>query len=708
VILVEKKWSLPSGDAPADSLPLTHKLLISRGMTDKEDIRAFLSDDAGLWHDPELFPDMDAACERIHRAVAGRERILIYGDYDADGITATAILVLFLRRAGADCVYLIPDRLSEGYGMSERLFSKIMEREPQLLITVDCGVANIAEVDELVRAGLDVIITDHHEVKPVLPRAGAVLNAKRTDSRYPFSQLSGAGVALKLTEALSRRLYPITSKEEWRDYTDLAAIGTIADVVPILDENRTLVREGMKLLMQTKRKGLKALFAAAKQEGPKLSTVSISYLLVPRINASGRMGDASRAVELLLTDSETEAAELAETLSRENTGRQEVELAIFKEAVELLEGDPEKSAAFFKSRGPILVCGRDWHPGVIGIVASRLVERYRRSALVFTAVSGQEGLLKGSARASGGDNILEAILHAKDYTERFGGHPKAAGISVRADRYDLFSKKISEYDQQNSEEPYEETVRVDGVLGIADLTTDTCREVSGLAPFGEGNQDPHFLIRNLRIVKTSACGKGRHLKLSFTSNDEGSTKIFDGIAFGMGAFEELYRTGSVVDVVMSLSVSEWKGRESLSMLVADMHFVAAGRMPLDNPGILEKLYQSRLGFRELSKVAKTPLPEFLPSRDDFKKVYQFLRTKCADGMTMCDLKLLARYVSAAYAISLNGFALARILDVFEEAGLLRFYSKKEGRVCFSLLFVDGKVKLENTSTFRKLFSEGGE
>lgn len=707
MILVEKKWSLPSGDAPADSLPLTHRLLISRGITEKEDIRAFLSEDMGAWHDPALFPDMAAACERIHRAVAGREKILIYGDYDADGITATAILVLFLRRAGADCGYLIPDRLTEGYGMSDRLFSKIMEREPQLLITVDCGVANIAEVDELVRAGLDVIITDHHEVKPVLPRAGAVLNAKRADSRYPFSQLSGAGVALKLTEALSKKLYPITRMDEWRDYTDLAAIGTIADVVPMQDENRTLVREGMKLLRQTKRKGLKALFAAAKQEGPKLSTVSISYLLVPRINASGRMGDASRAVELLLTDSESEAAELAATLSNENTGRQEIELSIFKEAVELLEGDPEKSAAFFKSRGPILVCGRDWHPGVIGIVASRLVERYRRSALVFTAVSGQDGVLKGSARASGDENILDAILHAKDYTERFGGHPKAAGISVRADRYDLFAKKISEYEQQISGEPYEETVTIDGVLGTDELTTGTCREISGLAPFGEGNQDPHFLIRNLKIVKTLACGKGRHLKLTFMSNDRESGTTWEGIAFGLGAFEELYRTGSVVDLVMSLSVNEWKGRESLSMLVADMHFVSEGRMATDNPGILEKLYVSRLGLRELSKVAKTPLPELLPSREDFKKVYQFLRTKCADGMTICDLKLMARYISAAYAISLNGFALARILDVFEEAGLLRFYSKKEGRVCFSLLFVDGKVKLENTSTFRKLFSEGG-
>lgn len=703
---------MSSPDLPDEgkaALPLAQRLLFSRGITNMEDMRAFLSDDHRGWHNPALFPDMERASERITLALAQREKILVYGDYDADGITATALLMLFLRRAGADCAYLIPDRVSEGYGMSAHLFSKISEMKPDLIITVDCGIANVDEIAGLMRAGMDVIVTDHHEVKPVLPPAGAVLNAKRADSRYPFPHLSGVGVALKLVQALCTRLAPITSPDDWRSYLDLAAIGTIADVVPILGENRSLVKEGMVLLQQMKRPGIKSLYAITHTNGQKITTTSVSFLLAPRINASGRMGDASRAVELLMTDDEAKAAELAETLSCENARRQEIELAIYNEAVKFLENTNDGKKGVFEQTGPIVVRGRDWHPGVIGIVASRLVSRYNRSAIVFTEESGQKGILKGSARACEGYNILDAILYAQEYTVQFGGHPKAAGISIANEQFDRFAQKIEEYEEQNAAEPYVPALQVDECLSASDLTLETCREISGLAPFGEGNQEPRFLVRNCTITQTSACGGGKHLKLRFSVRGIGGedSRLVDAIAFGMGPFEELYSAGITVDVVFSLSISEWKARESLSMKVDDMHFPKSGRLVDDTPDILEQLYGNRLGLKQLSILSKTSVDQLLPAKDDFKKVYQFLRTRCANEVTMCDLGLLARFVSASYKISLHAFALARILDVFSESGLIRFYSRKGGRVCFTLLFLDGKVKLENTPTFQRLFAEEG-
>lgn len=707
MILIEKKWNMPSNTISGDAdVPLTHRLLFSRGITECGEVSAFLSGSHDGWHDPMLFPDMEPACERIASALAGGERILVYGDYDADGITSTALLVHFLRRMGADCSYMIPDRFSDGYGMSEALAPKIRALGAALVITVDCGVANIEEVASLMRAGIDVIVTDHHEVKPVLPSALAVLNAKRGDSRYPFTQLSGVGVALKLVQALCGRLSPLAGPDDWRDYLDLAAVGTIADVVPVLDENRTLVREGVVLLREMRRPGIRALCEAAGQNSQAITTTSISYLLVPRINASGRMGDASRAVELLLTENDRYAVQLADTLSKENALRQEIELQIFEEAVGLLENKSDEPLAYTRT-GPIVVRGRDWHPGVIGIVASRLVARYNRPAIVFTELSGRQGILKGSARASEGYNILEAILFAQDCTEQFGGHPKAAGISVADAKFDDFAKMLEDYDAGNTDESPEPTVFVDACLKSGDLTIETCREISGLEPFGEGNREPRFLVRGLRIVQSSSCGNGKHLKMKFAlPGTDAPGTVCDGIAFGMGAFADLYSVGSDVDAVFTLVISEWKGRESLSMHILDIHFPKSGRLLDDKPDVLDQLYRNRLGIRQLAALAKAPAEQLLPAKDDFKKVYQFLRTRCAAEISLCDLSLLARYVSVSYGMPFHGFALARILDVFEESGLIRVFSRKGQRVCFSLMFVDGKVKLENTPTFQRLFAGG--
>lgn len=705
MILLEKKWEDPFEFSEEHlQLPLSERVLLARGFSDVQNRQAFLSGEPEIWHDPFLLPDMKKACDRIHQAIANRERILVFGDYDADGVTATALLVMFLRKAGTDCEYMIPDRLSEGYGMSEGLFSRIDAFKPSLMITVDCGISDVEEIDMLTRSGIDVIVTDHHEVKPVLPSAVAVVNAKRNDSIYPFPLLSGVGVALKLVEALSLVLYPITQKEDWKEYLDLAMLGTIADVVLLTDENRTIVKRGLHCLSTKCRTGIRALIDVSGQEDKQLNSVSISYLLVPRINASGRMGDATRAVELLMTEDEGVAKEIAARLSEENAKRQEIELRIFTEAVESIE-KAEDCFNMFGSNGPLVVLGEDWHPGVIGIVASRLVSRYFRPAIVFTKDSGQKGLLKGSARSVEGFNILASIIYAREYTAQFGGHPKAAGISVQEDSFPKFVEKLSEYARIEADSAPEITsYRPDALLTSVDISLDASKELKRLEPFGEGNPEPCFLLERLVIDQACSCGHGRHLKLKLRLCENEQTRTLDAIAFGYGQYEELYRVGDTIDLLCSLSLSVWKDKESLSLMVRDIHFSRTGQIAWDSPDILESLYRSNLGLKPLSILSKLSPNELMPQKEDFKRVYQFLRTHCAPGFQMCDVRLLSRYIQACYNSPMHGFALLRVLDVFEEAGLLRIDFRKGQRVGFSLLFVNGKVKLENTNTYQKLFS----
>jgi len=706
VILLAKTWDDPSYSLPDEThLPLAERILAARGISDPNERSAFLSGEPAIWHDPFLLPDMEAACVRIRTAIANRERILIFGDYDADGVTATALLLLFLRKAGADCRYIIPDRVSEGYGMSEALFSRIDGFNPSLMITVDCGISDVDEVAKLMQSGIDVIITDHHEVKPILPQAVAVVSAKRADSRYPFSQLSGVGIACKLIEALSSFLYPLTERDDFEAYFDLAMLGTIADVVPLVDENRTIVCKGLRQLHEKGRVGIKSLTEVAGQGDKELNSISISYLIVPRINASGRMGDAARAVELLTTDDHEKAMELATLLTAENTRRQEIELDIFQKAVAQIEGSTQEAGMSITSSGPIVILGDDWHPGVIGIVASRLVTRYGRPAMVFTKDSGQPDLYKGSARSVDGFNILDAIIFAKEYTTQFGGHPKAAGIAVEEKNFARFCELLEEYTLKTCEEGHEVTaLRPDARLSVDEISLASFREIQRLAPFGEANAEPVFLLENLTIEQAMSCGNGKHLKLKVSVETKEKNRLFDAIGFGFGSLEDLYMVGSKVDILYSLTSNVWRDKETLSLMIRDIRFSKTGKMVIDSPDILETLYQKNLGLRQLAILAKTQSDEMVPTREDFKRVYQFLRTNCAEGSVICDASLLARKISLSYKESLNGFQLLRVLDVFAEASLIRFHSRKSQRICFSLLFVDGKVKLENTETYQRIFS----
>ena len=718
--LIENQWvGPPELPAEAVNLPLAERVLLARGFSTSEARAAFLSDSMTVFHDPFLLPDMESACDGILSAVRDGRKILIYGDYDADGITATSILYLYLKRLGARADYLIPDRVAEGYGISENLFDDIFSRSPDLLVTVDCGIANIDEIDRLVRHGIDVIVTDHHEVKDTLPDALAVVSAKRTDSLYPFPHLCGAGVALKLVHALcetqagsvgaddkasGRRAAGFGAGESWKDYLDLAAIGTIADVVSLQDENRSIVRLGLDMIQNSKRPGIRALAELIMRKDEPLTSSSISYQMVPKINAAGRMGDASRAVELMICEDPAKAEELARELIEENVRRQDVEASMFEEAVRQVDGMMKEKDFSFKS--PIVVCGTDWHSGIVGILASRLVQRYRRSAIVFTEQSGQDGTLKASARSSNGYNILEAIRYASEHVEQFGGHPKAAGITIRKDKYDAFRSAIRDYAERILAESGDTPIHIDAELTAFELTLPAQRDLALLQPYGENNREPVFLLKKARIARTLLCGQDKHLKIFLTTDPDTSgnlTDVLEGIAFGFGDKAALYKEGRMVDVLFSLRANNWMNKETLSMSILDLRFSKTGNLLEDAPDVPEKLYINGLPLRQIAILAKQRTEDLLPGKSDIRNVYIFLKNHCCEEVCECDANLLSAMINAEFGSVLTAFSLMRIIDVFSEAGLLAVIFRQAVRVCFHLLFVEGKVKLENTDAYQKIF-----
>ena len=708
MILTSKKWILPDEINEQDEqLVLSQRLLLARGW-EMDSIALFLNKKDRVWHDASLLPDMDRATDRILQAILQHEHILVLGDYDADGVTATALFIHFFRTINVPCSYLIPDRACEGYGLSEEIVQKIRGISPSLVVTVDCGVANLQEVSSLYKLGIDVVISDHHEVKESLPLAHAVVNPKRKDNIYPFPSLAGVGVALKLVSALCHRLSDRVPETLWRSYLDLAAIGTVADVVPLLDENRTIVLEGLSLLRSKMRIGIQALYDITNedQKNREINSGWISFVLVPRINAAGRISDASRAVELLLSDDIVESKRLAHMLQEDNLHRQEIEASILNEAIQKIEHPEDGQVSILEETGPIMIYGRNWHPGVAGIVASRLVTKYHRPTIVFSDDAGHAGWLKGSARTISDYNILEAITHAKEFTKHFGGHPKAAGISLSKDQLAQFTEKMREYRAEDFARERKEEIRIDYVLAPQELTFETYESIETLAPFGEGNREPRLLVNGLCIDAASPIGQGKHLKLTLSSPSLPRSS-FEAIGFGLGNLSELCKVGERIDVVFEMNINVWGSQKNLSLQIIDFHFAKTGDLTYDSPEIFEELYRNHLPLPQMARLAKMPVEKLCPSKDEVKHVYQFLRSNMNDGVSVCEVALLARLISAHRIIELTPFALSRILEIFAEAGLLRVHMRTASHIGFSLLFIDGKVKLDSTQTYRRIFAFGG-
>ena len=576
-------------------------LLQSRGIKTAQAVLDFVSAAEAELSSPFLIKDMEKAAERISRAVENGEKILVFGDYDADGVTATALLSSYLEAIGADVSHRIPSRLKEGYGLSPVTAEEICRSDINLVITVDNGIASIKEAEIFKAHGIDFIVTDHHKVGEVLPDAYAVVDPHREDDTSPEENLAGVGVALKLISALEGG----DSEAVFEEFGDLAAIGTIADIVPLTGENRIIVARGLGLIKNSCRPGIIKLLESAGIKGD-VSGSSVAFGIAPRINAAGRMGSAETALELLLTDDEEEAARLAEHLVSENGKRQTTESIIAGEIEEYLERNPS-----IRSDRVIVVAGREWHPGVIGIAASRLVEKYGRPAVVISV--GEDGISRGSCRSIDGFSLYEALSFCEDTLIQFGGHTLAAGFSVQEDKIDAFRKKINSY--AVTQPPFYPSLDIDIRLNPAAIGMDILESLSYLEPFGAENPTPYFGIFGATVQTVKSIGSDKHTMLTLTKDNVSFRTVY----FGQTADTFPYRTGDAVDIAVRIEKNEFRGEVKPGIQIKDIR--PAGENDRDMFFSLY-VYNKFLRDEELTTEEKALI---CPDRAMLGNVYRFLR-----------------------------------------------------------------------------------
>ena len=570
---MEDRWVIRESD-PGLSRDLARKLsiseplssiLVARGFDDVDRARAFLTPRLDNMHDPFFFKDMEKASRRILQAVMKREKILIYGDYDVDGISSTALLYSLLLMVHADADYHIPDRLSEGYGMRPERIRQAARDGVKLLITVDCGITSFEEVRLANELDMDVVITDHHEPGGETPQAVAVVNAKRVDCPYPFRDLAGVGVAFKLAWAVAQSFSPTKKvSSEFRtfllDAMALVALGTVADVVPLVDENRVFVKFGLKALEATTNPGLRALLEATSLAGQRLRTNHIAFRLAPRINAAGRMGRAHLGMDLLTTGSTRKAEEIASELDRENRQRQKVEGVILARALERLE------ALGSGSEKLVVLAEEGWHPGVTGIVAARLADTLRRP-VVLIAVDGDTG--KGSARSVAGVHLYDLLQNCSDRLIGFGGHALAAGFEIESTDIEAFREEIASVAQQSiPEDAFDYRLEADMLVALEMLTVGAVRELGRLRPYGEGNRSPLLVSENALVAgRPHAIGRdGKHLSMQVRTNNT----VFRAVGFGMA--EVIDRLEGVEDVSIAYvpTINSWRGVDTVELELKDI------------------------------------------------------------------------------------------------------------------------------------------
>ena len=528
------------------------RILVNKNITQKDEIDLFMNPTRKDFHDPFLMPDMEIIVDRVLQAIEQKEKIMIYGDYDADGITSITVLKSFLEERGLEVASYIPNRLDEGYGLNKTALKKIYDDGYRLIITVDCGISGIDEVDYANSLGMEVLITDHHEPAETLPKAVAVVDAKRKDNKYPFNQLAGVGVVFKLIQAISIKLD--LEEKEYLKYLDIVCIGTISDIVPLIDENRVIAKLGLKLIAQTKNIGLKALLEVIGFKN--IDSTTISFGVAPRINACGRMGDEQVALDLFLEKDYDKAKELAIKLNEYNIERQTIEKSIFDEATEKIEKNEKDKAC-------IIVGSEGWHHGIIGIVASKVTEMYFKPSILI-CFEGNDG--KGSGRSIPGFDLHDALMECSDYLEKFGGHSMAVGVTVNRDKFELFKNKFEEYAKSHDIDKIIPVINIDSELSLKDIDIDSVKSLQKLEPYGEANKMPVFMIRNLKINSIRALSEGKHLKL--TLKDDGY--MINAIGFNMGNLSNEYLIDDKVDVIGNLDINSFNGNESIQLILKDI------------------------------------------------------------------------------------------------------------------------------------------
>lgn len=556
--MLDKRWKIKeitdeySVKSLADSLNFSEvlaRLLIHRDIKNFSQSKSFFRPTIDSLHDPFLMDGMEIATTRVIQALTENQSICIYGDYDVDGTCSTALLYMFLKELGANVEYYIPKRLTEGYGISQAGIDYVKSRDISLLISVDCGITAVEETKYANELGLDLIICDHHQPKEQIPEAYAVLDPLKPGCDYPFKYLSGAGVAFKLAQGVSER---IGKRELPMQYLDLVALAGAADIVPLVDENRVLVKEGLNLINSNPRPGIEALIESSNLKPGNLSSGQVVFTIAPRVNAAGRLGDAERAVELFVTKNKNEAREYAKILESENYQRRRIDEGTLEDALNIIENSLDLDVEI-----PIVLHQENWHPGVIGIVASRLVEKFYRPTIMLTTV---DGVAKGSARSIANFNIYEALEKCKDVLIHFGGHKAAAGLAVEIDKINEFKERFSQVVRESMtlEDLFPE-IHIDSQLKFSEITPKFLRIIDQFAPFGPGNMRPIFLSEGVEIAGSPRIIGHNHLLTSLKQT--GSDKVFDAIGFNMGEYYDLIKDNHhQIDMVYTIDKMVRDGR----------------------------------------------------------------------------------------------------------------------------------------------------
>lgn len=531
---------------------LLAKMLICKNI-EIEDVNKYLNPTLDMLYDPFLLNDMDKLTNRIIKAQKNNEKVCIYGDYDVDGITSIIVLYSFLKELGINTIYYVPGRMEEGYGLNKEALKSLKENGVNLCITVDCGISAHDEIKYAKDLGIDTCIIDHHECTKDLPVAIAIVNPKRLDSKYPFAYLAGVGVVFKVIMGLTITLN--MDKKSYLKYLDMVTIGTIADIVELRDENRVIAYNGISAINKTKNKGLKELIKIA---GLKIVDSSgISFALAPRINASGRMADASIAVKLLLSETEMEAFEYAKAIDNQNKLRQEVEKTIYEEAVNLIEQNS------LDKMQTIVLSKKGWHQGVIGIVASKLVEKYLKPVILFSI--DENDIAKGSGRTPQGVSLYEALTACSKILDSFGGHELAAGISIKSENLEKFKQIFELAVKKLKKEEFVNIIDIDTEIKKQDLNIKLIKDIACLSPFGQKNTIPIFVYKNLKIGGICTLKEGKHLKLFL--QDDGN--VIEAIAFSKGERRDEIKIGDKIDVACQLTINEFMNQKRIQMLVID-------------------------------------------------------------------------------------------------------------------------------------------
>ena len=720
----KKVWSLryTPGNREADDIIsviarengisyVTAKLIYNRGYCTSDSVDAFLNPAVEGFHDPYLMMDMEKAVTRIRESLDRGDKITVYGDYDVDGVTSVTLIYLYLKELGADIDYYIPSRSKEGYGLSQMSLDNLKENGTKLIITVDTGITANAEVEYAKSLGIEMVITDHHECHEHLPEACAVVNPHRPDCPYPFKELAGVGVVFKLVCAFEAMRCGGGNKREsiervFRKYADLAAIGTVADVMPLIDENRIIVREGLASLDDTEREGLAALIEAASNpqsenravgeafpaKKRKINAGFIGFALAPRINAAGRISSAEKAVELLLSEEPIQAAEMARELCEINVRRQKEENAIAEAAYKTIEETHD-----FENDRVIVLNDDTWQQGIIGIVSSRITEKYGLPSILISFDGSTKGtpslddLGKGSGRSIKGLNLVDALDHCKDLLVRFGGHELAAGLTVMRCNIDEFRKRINDYARENLTEDLS-CIRymADCELNYDEISMSLANEISILEPFGVANAAPVFMVRGLQVSKIISMGAGKHTKLLLGRGEHN----FQAVCFGMSAASLEIFPGEYIDLMCQISINEFRGQKSVQLVVQDVRLSEDTSARYGSE--MERYHQV------LSGASFSEEEDILPTRADIAEIYKLLRRENLNGNTLFNYRAFKLYVADHCRKNMSLAKIRFALNILDDIHVCRVDGEESDFFSVEVNRNAAKTNIELSETYRRL------